>query len=185
VRQLAAAFLLRACSRFTGLSTALLCRASKLAQAKAAASCRTPERLVTLEEHMSAIRTLAPYARSVLRVVVGFTFSLHGMQKLLGFFGGMGGKGATVPFGSLPWFAGGLELIGGLLIILGLFTSPVAFILCGEMAVAYFKAHFPQGFIPLLNHGELAVVYCFVFLYLSIAGAGPLSLDSLVRRKSS
>jgi putative oxidoreductase len=134
---------------------------------------------------MSAIRTLAPYARSVLRVVVGFTFSLHGMQKLLGFFGGMGGKGATVPFGSLPWFAGGLELIGGLLIILGLFTSPVAFILCGEMAVAYFKAHFPQGFIPLLNHGELAVVYCFVFLYLSIAGAGPLSLDSLVRRKSS
>jgi len=135
---------------------------------------------------MSAIRTLEPYARSVLRVVVGFTFSLHGMQKLLGFFGGLNGKGATVPFGmSLFWIAGGLELIGGLLILLGLFTSPVAFILCGEMAVAYFKAHFPQGFIPLLNHGELAVVYCFVFLYLWIAGAGPISLDSLVRKKSS
>jgi putative oxidoreductase len=152
---------------------------------KAAASCRTPERFVTLEEHMSTIRTLEPYARSVLRVVVGFTFSLHGMQKLLGFFGGLDGKGATVPFGSFFWFGGGLELIGGLLIILGLFTSPVAFILCGEMAVAYFKVHFPHGFIPLLNHGELAVVYCFVFLYLCIAGAGPLSLDSLIWKKSS
>jgi putative oxidoreductase len=135
---------------------------------------------------MSTIRTLEPYARSVLRVVVGFTFSLHGMQKLLGFFGGLDGKGATVPFGmSLFWIAGGLELVGGLLILLGLFTSPVAFILCGEMAVAYFKAHFPHGINPLLNHGELAVVYCFVFLYLCLAGAGPLSLDSLVWKKSS
>ena len=135
---------------------------------------------------MSTIRSFEPYARSVLRVVVGFTFSLHGMQKLLGFFGGLNGKGATVPFGmSLFWFAGGLELIGGLLILLGLFTSPVAFILCGEMAVAYFKVHFPHGFIPLLNRGELAVVYCFVFLYLCVAGAGPLSLDSLVWKKSS
>ncbi len=134
---------------------------------------------------MSTIRTLEPYARSVLRVVAGFTFSLHGMQKLLGFFGGMGGKGATVPLGSLFWFAGGLELIGGLLILVGLFTSPVAFILCGEMAVAYFKMHFPHGFNPFLNHGELAVLYCFVFLYLCIAGAGPLSLDSVIRKKSS
>jgi putative oxidoreductase len=102
------------------------------------------------------------------------------MQKLLGAFGGMDGKGATVPYGSLFWLAGGLEMIGGLLLILGLFTSPVAFILCGEMAVAYFKAHFPHGFLPLVNHGELAVVYCFVFLYLFTAGAGPLSLDSLI-----
>jgi putative oxidoreductase len=97
----------------------------------------------------------------------------------------MGGKGATAPFGSLPWVAGGLETIGGLLIILGLFTSPVAFILCGEMAVAYFRAHFPHGFNPLLNHGELAVLYCFIYLYLWFAGAGPLSLDCLVRKKSS
>ena len=134
---------------------------------------------------MSAIRTLEPFARSLLRIVAGFTFSMHGMQKLLGLFGGMGGRGGTAPFGSLPWIAGGLEMIGGLLLILGLFTSPVAFILCGEMAVAYFKAHFPQGFIPLVNHGELAVLYCFVFLYLCTAGAGPLSLDSLVRKKSS
>jgi putative oxidoreductase len=132
---------------------------------------------------MPAIRTLEPFARSLLRIVAGFTFSLHGMQKLLGFFGGFGGKGGTAPFGSLPWFAGGLELIGGLLLILGLFTSPVAFILCGEMAVAYFKVHLPHGLLPLLNHGELAVLYCFIFLFLCVAGAGPLSLDSLVRKK--
>jgi putative oxidoreductase len=134
---------------------------------------------------MSAIRTLEPFARSLLRIVAGFTFSLHGMQKLLGLFGGLNGKGATVPFATLLWFAGGLELIGGLLLILGLFTSPVAFILCGEMAVAYFKAHFPHGFLPLLNHGELAVLYCFIFLYLCVAGAGPLSLDSLIWKKSN
>ena len=134
---------------------------------------------------MSTIRSFEPYACSVLRVVVGFTFSLHGFQKVLGFFGGMGGKGATVPFGSIFWFAGGLELVGGLLILLGLFTSPVAFILCGEMAVAYFKAHLPHGFNPLLNHGELAVLYCFIFLYLFVAGGGPLSLDSLIWKKSS
>jgi len=134
---------------------------------------------------MSTIRTFEPYARSVLRIVAGFTFSLHGMQKLLGFFGGFGGKGATAPFGSLFWFAGGLELIGGLLILVGLFTSPVAFILCGEMAVAYFKMHLPHGFNPLLNHGELAVLYCFIFLYLGTAGAGPLSLDSLIWKRSS
>ena len=134
---------------------------------------------------MAAIRTLEPVARSLLRIVAGFTFSLHGMQKILGAFGGMDGKGGTVPYGSLIGLAGGLEMIGGLLLILGLFTSPVAFILCGEMAVAYFKAHFPHGFLPLLNHGELAVLYCFVFLYLFTAGAGPISLDSAVRKKSS
>jgi len=133
---------------------------------------------------MPAIRTLEPYARSVLRAVAGFTFSLHGMQKLLGFFGGMNGTGATVHFGSIFWFAGALEMIGGLLLILGLFTSPVAFILSGEMAVAYFRAHFPHGPLPLLNHGELAVLYCFIFLYLCCAGAGPISLDSLFGKES-
>jgi putative oxidoreductase len=138
-----------------------------------------------MEDHMSAIRTLEPFARSLLRIVAGFTFSLHGMQKLLGLFGGLDGKGGTVPFASLLWFAGSLEMIGGLLLILGLFTSPVAFILCGEMAMAYFKVHFPHGYLPLVNHGELAVLYCFIFLYLCLAGAGPLSFDSLVRKKSS
>jgi putative oxidoreductase len=132
---------------------------------------------------MPAIRTFEPFARSLLRIVAGFTFSLHGMQKILGLFGGMGGKGGTASFGSLPWIAGGLELLGGLLLVLGLFTSPVAFILSGEMAVAYFRAHFPQGLFPLVNHGELAALYCFIFLYLSVAGPGPLSLDAIVRNK--
>lgn len=85
---------------------------------------------------------------------------------------------------SLLWFAGVLECFGGMLIILGLFTRPVAFLLCGEMAVAYFKQHAVRGFWPILNNGELAVVYCFVFLYLVYAGAGPLSLDRAVRKKS-
>jgi len=132
---------------------------------------------------MSGIHTIEPFARSLLRIVAGFTFSLHGMQKLLGLFGGMNGSGGRVAFGSLLWVAGGLELVGGLMLVLGLFTSPVAFILCGEMAVAYFRAHFPHGPFPLVNHGELAVLYCFIFIYLWTAGAGPLSLDSVVRGK--
>ena len=134
---------------------------------------------------MAAIRSLEPYVRSILRIVVGFLFSLHGMQKLLGFFGGMGGGGAKAAFGSLVWVAGSLEMVGGLLILVGLFTAPVAFILSGQMAVAYFMVHFPQGFLPLRNGGELAVLYCFVYLYLCIAGPGPLSVDALVRKKSS
>ena len=132
---------------------------------------------------MAAIRGFEPFARSLLRIVAGFTFSLHGMQKILGLFGGMGGKGATASFGSLPWIAGILELVGGLVMVLGLFTSPVACILSGEMAVAYFRVHFPHGFFPIVNHGELAALYCFIFLYLSAAGAGPLSLDAIIRHK--
>lgn len=134
---------------------------------------------------MAVMRTLESYARSLLRAVVGFTFSLHGAQKVLGLLGGMEGKGIPMPFGSLMWFVGFLELAGGLLILLGLYTSPVAFILCGEMAVAYFRVHSPRGLFPIRNGGELAVVYCFVFLYLFVAGAGRLSLDSLVRKKST
>ena len=133
---------------------------------------------------MAAIRSLEPYARSILRIIVGFSFSLHGMQKLLGLFGGMGGSGAGAPFLSLPWVAGFLEAVGGLLILIGLFTAPVAFVLSGEMAVAYFMVHFPRGLLPIRNGGELAVLYCFVYLYLSAAGAGPLSADALVRRRA-
>lgn len=135
-----------------------------------------------------AIRTKymqSEYVLSLLRVIVGFTFSCHGAQKLLGVFGGMGGHGAKAAFLSLFWVAGVLELFGGLLIILGLFTRPVALILCGEMAVAYFKMHAPRGFWPIVNMGELAVVYCFVFLYFFAAGPGPLSLDAVIRRRST
>jgi putative oxidoreductase len=131
---------------------------------------------------MAGVQSVAPYARSVLRLITGFTFSFHGMQKLFGLFGGMGG-GRAQAF-SLIWVAGFLEVFGGLLILVGLFTAPVAFVLCGEMAVAYFKAHFPQGLLPIQNHGELAVLYCFVFLYLSVAGPGPISADRLLRKKS-
>ncbi len=123
------------------------------------------------------------YVLSLLRLIIGFTFSCHGAQKLLGLFGGMGGDGGKASFLSLIWFAGFLELFGGLLILLGLFTRPVALILCGEMAVAYFRTHAPRGVWPIVNGGELAVVYCFVFLYLLAAGAGPVSLDSLIRKR--
>lgn len=125
----------------------------------------------------------AGYMRSVLRIVAAFTFSLHGMQKLLGMFGGMGGHGATAPSFSLLWVAALLELGGGVLLILGLFTQPVAFLLSGEMAVAYFHAHFPRALWPIQNGGEPAVLYCFVFLYFAFAGAGPLSLDRVLWRQ--
>jgi putative oxidoreductase len=133
---------------------------------------------------MAAIRSLQPFARSVLRLVIGFTFSLHGLQKLFGLFGGMGGSGATAHFPSWLWVAGLLEVFGGLLIVLGLFTTPVALVLCGEMAVAYFWVHFPRGFFPIRNGGELAILYCFIYFYLFTAGPGPLSLDALFRKKS-
>lgn len=133
---------------------------------------------------LTAIRSAEPWMRSVLRIVVGFTFALHGFQKLFGMFGGLGGHGGHVPLFSLFGLAGVLECCGGILLILGLLTVPVAFLLSGEMAVAYFMAHFPRGFFPIQNGGELAVLYCFIFLYLFTAGAGPLSVDHFIRRKN-
>ena len=122
------------------------------------------------------------YMRSVLRIVIGLTFGLHGCQKLFGMFGGMGGHGATAHMWSQIWVAGVLEAFGGALLILGLFTRPVAFLLCGEMAVAYFSMHFPRSFWPIQNGGELAVLYCFIFLYLAAAGGGGFSLDRAIFR---
>ncbi len=130
------------------------------------------------------IGSIEPYARSWLRIIVGFTFSLHGVQKLFGLFGGMGGTGAKAQLLSLLWVAGCLETFGGLLVLIGFLTSPVAFILCGEMAVAYFTRHLPRGFWPIRNGGELAALYCFIFLYFFTAGAGPWSMDQLFRKKS-
>ena len=122
------------------------------------------------------------WALSLLRVVAAFLFALHGAQKLFGAFGGMGGHGAA-PAGSLLWVAGVLEVSGGILLFVGLFTRPVAFLLSGEMAVAFFRQHVPHGFWPIQNGGEPAVLYCFLFLYLAAAGGGPLSLDAVLRRK--
>jgi putative oxidoreductase len=129
------------------------------------------------------LKSLEPRALSVLRIIAGFMFSLHGLQKLIGAFGGLGGQGGTAAFGTQIWLAGVLECFGGLLILLGLFTRPVAFLLCGQMAVAYFQGHATRGFWPVLNGGELAVLYCFIFLYLSIAGGGSVSADNLIWRK--
>lgn len=109
----------------------------------------------------------------------------HGFQKTFGLFGGLNHHGATAHLFSLLGLAGILETIGGPLIFLGLFTRPVAFVLSGEMAVAYFYAHFPRGFWPIVSGGELAMLYCFVFLYLAAVGGGPLSVDHLVRKKSA
>lgn len=132
----------------------------------------------------TAIASIEPWIRSLLRIVAGFTFSLHGLQKLFGLFGGLGGHGVSVPFFSLMCLAGILETVGGALIVLGLFTMPTAFILSGEMAVAYFMHHLPNGFFPIQNGGELAVLYCFIFLYLFVAGPGPASLDHWIRKKN-
>ncbi len=128
------------------------------------------------------MRSLQPYAVSLLRIAAGFTFSLHGWQKLFGLFGGVGGHGATAHFFSLLWLASCLEVAGGALILLGLGARPVAFVLCGEMATAYFLQHAPKGFWPITNGGELAVLYCFIFLFLFTAGPGPWSVDRVVRR---
>ncbi len=124
----------------------------------------------------SFLNSLRGYALSVMRMVIGLTFMSHGLQKALGLLGGK-----PVPISSLVGFGGYLELIGGILILAGLFTRPAAFVLCGEMAVAYFRSHAPHGLWPIVNHGELAVVYCFVFFYLVFSGAGPLSLDHVLR----
>ena len=126
-----------------------------------------------------------PYTLSILRIVAGFTFSLHGFQKVLGLLGGMRDTGAAAHVLTLPWFAGVLELVGGLLILLGLLTRPVAFLLCGEMAVAYFMAHAPKGFWPILNGGELAIIYCWFALYLAARGPGALALEGLTRHRHS
>ena len=131
------------------------------------------------------LTSLAPQARSLMRIILSITFCCHGFQKLFGLFGGIGGTGATAPQGSLLWFAGLIETVGGLLLLVGLLTRPVAFILCGEMAVAYFHQHFPSGFWPIQNGGELAVIYCFVFLYLITAGPGPWSLDRLIWKQET
>lgn len=120
----------------------------------------------------------SPQILSVLRIITGFLILWHGSQKLFAFPPPERAALAS----ALMTFAGILEFGGGILIIIGLFTRPVVFILSGLMAVAYFMAHAPGGFLPLINHGELAVLYCFVFFYLFFAGGGAWSLDNLIGR---
>ncbi len=118
------------------------------------------------------------YAFALMRIVAGLLFALHGAQKLFGVLGG-----TKVPLVSLYGAAGVIEFFGGLLIALGLFGSWAAFIASGQMAAAYFIAHFPKGFWPIQNGGELAVLYCFVFLYIATRGSGVWSVDAALKRK--
>ena len=119
----------------------------------------------------------------LLRVVAGLLFFQAGSMKMLGWFGGMPGHpGSTAPLMSQIGIGGVLEFFGGLAIMLGLLTRPVAFILSGEMAVAYWQFHAPNGAWPILNHGEPAVLLCFIFLYMAARGGGDWSLDALIRR---
>jgi putative oxidoreductase len=121
---------------------------------------------------------------SLLRVMTGLLFMQHGLQKLFGLFVDPSRPwSGPPPMFSQFWFAGVLETFGGALIVLGLFTRPVAFLLAGEMAVAYFQAHFPRSFFPILNGGEPVVLFCFIYLFLFAAGPGPYSADALLRRK--
>jgi putative oxidoreductase len=121
-----------------------------------------------------------PYLLSLLRVVASLSFITHGTQKLLAW--PVSDPRDPVALYSQMGLAGVLETFGGLLMLIGLFARPVAFVLAGQMAVAYFQAHLPRGPWPILNGGELAALYCFLWLYIAAAGPGPLSVDAVWRR---
>jgi putative oxidoreductase len=119
----------------------------------------------------------APRVLSIVRIMTALLFLEHGTQKLLGF-----PASSTYPaMFTLSWFQGVIELVGGLLLAIGLFSRPVAFILSGDMAVAYFMAHAPQSFFPIVNRGDAAILYCFIFFYIFFAGPGPWSADAMWR----
>lgn len=124
-----------------------------------------------------SLARMSPYVYALLRIVAGLAFAQHGAQKL---FGALGAK-QSAELMSQMGLAGIIEFVGGLMIAIGLFTSPVAFIASGQMAWAYFQAHAPRGFWPIQNGGELAVLYCFLFLYFCTVGSGKLSVDAIRR----
>ncbi len=128
---------------------------------------------------METLDRFRPYVFSVLRIMVGLLFMQHGLSKLFGFPAGAG----FPAFLSQTWFEGCIEMIGGGLIAIGLFTRYAAFITSGEMAIGYFTVHAPKSFFPYVNGGNLAILYCFVFFYLVFAGSGPISLDALQWKK--
>ena len=128
------------------------------------------------------IGRFTPQTFALLRIVSGLMFACHGTQKLLGWPPSDHG---TSPIASFMGIAGLIELVCGLLIAFGLFAGWAAFIASGQMAVAYFKAHFPSGWIPLLNRGELAALYSFLFLFIAAHGAGIWSLDNLLRKRTT
>lgn len=126
----------------------------------------------------ATLTSIAPWTNALLRIGAGLLYMQHGLQKLFGMFGGMDGAGATVTLMSQMGLAGVLETFGGLLLVLGLLTRPVAFVLAVEMLVAFLQVHLPRGGVPLQNGGELPVLYMLVFLFLVAHGAGRASLDA-------
>ena len=132
---------------------------------------------------LATLDRYTPHALAALRIVAALIFMEHGAQKLLGFPAPP--EGGQPPAFSLFWIGGVMELVGGLLILLGLFTRPAAFLLAGEMAVAYWMFHAPQNFFPVLNGGDAAILYCFVFLLLVFTGPGAWSLDAARARGSA
>ena len=124
--------------------------------------------------------TLAPKILGGTRILTGILFACHGAQKVLGVFGGVPKEAPAL----IIWTAGPIELVGGILVALGLFTRSAAFVSSGLMAVAYFMGHGSRGFWPILNGGELAILYCWLLLYLSAQGPGAWALDNLIRRKN-
>ena len=127
-------------------------------------------------------RSWAPYFLSVLRIIAAATFFTYGTAKLFAWPAALMPNGATVHLASLIGVAGTLEVVGGLLLCIGLFARPVAFLLSGEMAFAYFTGHAVHGFWPVVNQGTPALLFCFIWLYISAAGPGPWSLDALRRQ---
>jgi putative oxidoreductase len=137
--------------------------------------CQAGKEVRTMSDVVRLRTEWEPRVLSVVRIMVGLLFMEHGLGKLLGF--------PPVPqqpaMFQLLWFAGAMECVGGLLVVLGLFTRVTAFVLSGEMAVAYFMAHAPRNFYPVLNGGDAAILYCLIFFYFFVAGAGVWSLDRL------
>jgi putative oxidoreductase len=126
----------------------------------------------------ASLEEARPYVLSVLRIIVALLFLEHGLQKFFGF------PSAGPPMTSLLYVQGVIEVVGGILLLLGAYTRVVAFILAGDMAFAYFMAHFPRSFFPAVNGGDAAVLYCFVFLYLLFAGGGPWSVDRVALKQN-
>jgi putative oxidoreductase len=121
----------------------------------------------------------APTVLSIVRIMAALLFLEHGTSRLFGWPSAM----PAPEFLTMYWFAGAIELVGGALLALGLFSRPAAFIMSGEMAFAYFISHAPNSFFPILNRGDASILYCFIFLYIACAGPGPWSLDAVLKRK--
>jgi putative oxidoreductase len=138
-----------------------------------------PSRSVVSSFATTTLKRIEPYLLSILRIMVGLLFCEHGTAKLFGF----PPHGPIQHFPDLEFFAGSIECFGGALLALGLFSRVVAFLMSGEMAIGYFMMHAPKSFFPLLNAGEAAVLFCFIFLFFAVAGAGPLCLDALLWRR--